>query len=81
MESRRDRPSKDACWGKGRRELAGVGVIRETFSLFVTLDLGAEEKSTVKAIKREEGGGRAERELWPSAQRITASLAVLGGPV
>lgn len=65
MKSRRDRPSKGACWGKGRRELARVGVIRETFSLFVTLDLGAEEKSTVKAIKREEGGGEQKESSGP----------------
>lgn len=74
VESRRDRPSKGAYWGKGRRELAAGevgGGMRETFSLFVTLELGAEEKSTVKAIKREEGGGRAERELWPSVRRAS----------
>lgn len=57
----------------------GGGGVRETFSLFVTLELGAEEKPTVEAIKREEGGGeQRERERWPSAQRITASLAVFG---
>lgn len=68
---RKDSPRKSACWGKGEGERGGV---RETFSLFVTLELGAEEKPTMEAIKREEGGGE-QKEHWPSAQSITASLA------
>lgn len=53
----------------------------EAFSLFVTLELGAEEKPTKESYKKLRGRGRAAREHWPSAQRITASLSGLGGPV
>lgn len=67
--------------------------MRETFSLFVTLELGAEEKSTVKAIKREEGGEEqkessgplfgahhfiAGRAWWPCVNQVT-TLHCTGG--
>lgn len=58
-----------------------MGWGKETFSLFVTLELGAEENPTEESYKKLRGRGRAAREHWPSTQRITASLAGLGGPV
>lgn len=61
--------------------------VREMFSLFVTLELGAEEKknSLREAIKSTGGGGEradAERETAPSAGPLqglaTAFLVAIG---
>lgn len=50
--------------------------VREREKRFHSLSLlnwGRRKNPTVKAIKREEGGGE-QREHWPSAQSIIASL-------
>lgn len=86
VESRRDRPSKGACWGKGRRELAagevgGGGDERNVFTLCHSW-IGGGGKIHCESYKKRRGRGESrKRALALCAARITSSLAVLGGPV
>ena len=71
---------------RGKEKMrAGTCGVREAFPLFVTLELGAEEKkNTMEAIKSKGGSGEradTEREAARSSgqlQSIAASLAAFG---
>lgn len=64
VRSRRDSPRKELLLGEGEAQARGGG--EKTFSLFVTLELGAEEKPTEESYKKLRGRGRATREHRPS---------------
>lgn len=67
---------------RGKERGGNVGVVRETFSLFVTLELGAEVKKSplCEAIKSKGGGGKSKRREGDRAEQdrsqgVAASLA------